>query len=155
MTYHEAVAPHTGGLMARTAPVLEGTWTRAESASDAPEDRARVEATAAALVVEWGRSVLQLSADEVARILEVSDRTVKRWLQHQSGPAPEQRARLRKLHNLRYLTESVFASPGAARKWFHTPVRALRGHSPVDAMTEGRIDDVLGLLAGLESGSHV
>ncbi len=140
--------------MARTAATARGYWTPTEATTEAPADRARVEAEAAAIAVEWARSTLQISVDEIATILEVSDRTVKRWLQHQSGPAAEHRLRLRKLHNLRYLTESVFSSPRAALKWFHTPVRALDGHSPVDAMTEGNIEDVIGLLASLETGSH-
>ena len=133
--------------MARSAATAQSYWTQTEAESDAPAERARVEAEAAASVAEWFRNHLGLSADELARTLDVSDRTIKRWLQRQAGPAAEHRARLRKLHQVRYLMESVFASPTAAVQWFHAPVRSLRGHAPVDAMTEGRMDDVIGLLA--------
>ena len=121
---------------------------------DVPAARSRIEAEVAAAVVEWARTALQMSADEVATTLSVSDRTVKRWAQRRSGPAADQRAALRKLHKLHHLTEAVFTGPEAALKWFHSPSEAFQGDAPIQVALDGRLDKVLAVLAAVDSGSH-
>lgn len=128
--------------------------SRAQESSTRP-NRASIEAAVAAETVEWARRTLELSTSEIALILRVSDRTVKRWLQREAPPAPENRAELRKLNQFRYLLESIFASPSAALNWALSPNDALRGYSPVDAMTDGNMELVVSLLAGLEAGAHL
>jgi putative toxin-antitoxin system antitoxin component (TIGR02293 family) len=105
--------------------------------------------------IDWASASLGLNYSEVSRVLGVDRRTLNRWRTGQSAPSLSHRERLEKLQVLRYLLENVFEDNSAALKWLHSAVPMLRGRSPIMVLLEGRIDDVVEVLAGIESGAFV
>lgn len=81
---------------------------------------------------------------------------VMRWAQRTHPPRREHRDRIEKIHELRQLLTSNFGdnSP-AAQEWLHEPVPMLRGRTLLSLIVKGQIDDVIGVLAGLESGAFI
>ena len=57
---------------------------------------------------------------------------------------------------LAWLTEELaeFYPHGEARLWLFSPHRLLEGQRPVDRIEEGRVDEVLTLIAQLRTGSY-
>lgn len=104
--------------------------------------------------VAWATDKLELTLEEVSRALGVNRRTVERWRQGSSEPSPVHRRNLERVNQLRYLLETSFRDLDAAQRWLHTPLPALRGLTPLGALEDGRLDDLTGLLATLESGAH-
>lgn len=118
--------------------------------------RAAMELKVATRAIEWARAALGLTNAEVGAALGASERTVIRWTRQANPPRREHRDRIEKLNELRHLLSSVFGDDeGAARVWLHEPVPALRGRTPLSLIVRGQMDGVIGLLAGLESGSFI
>lgn len=106
--------------------------------------------------IEWARTYLGLTNAEVGAAVGASERTVIRWVQQTHPPRREHRTRIEKLNELRHLLGSVFGDDDdAAREWMHEPVPALRGRTPFSLVISAQMDDVIGLLAGLESGAFI
>jgi uncharacterized protein (DUF2384 family) len=108
----------------------------------------------AASTVGWAEQELELTAGEIGRALGATRRTVQRWRERASVPSATHRQRLERLNQLRFLLETSFRDPGAAGQWMHTPVPALKGRTPLFAVTQGDLDAVIGVLAGLTAGAH-
>lgn len=118
--------------------------------------RSVMELKIATRAVEWARETLGLTNAEVGVVLGASERTVIRWSQQAHPPRREHRDRIEKLNELRHLLSSVFGDDGdALREWLHEPVPALRGRAPLSLVAKGELDDVIGMLAGLESGAFI
>lgn len=90
---------------------------------------------------------------EIAQLLDTTPQTVSRW---RTGKAEPQRRGLDRLLTLAWLAEELaeFYPPDEARLWLFSPHRLLGGERPADRIAEGRIDDVLALIAQLRDGSY-
>lgn len=97
---------------------------------------------------------LDLSYTEIGDVVGVDRRTIYRWRSRESLPSPEHRKRLESVRELLFLLEKVFGDLDQALEWLYRPVPMLRGRTPISRLREGRIDEVLGVLAGLESGAY-
>ena len=118
--------------------------------------RAALELRVATRAIEWSRTALGLSYAEVGGAIGASERTVIRWAQHSHPPRREHRDRIEKLNELRQLLTTIFgANATAAQEWLHEPVPMLRGRTPLSLIVQGQLDDVIGVLAGLESGAFI
>ena len=118
--------------------------------------RAAMEMKVATRAIEWARTALGLTNAEIGAAVGASERTVIRWLQQAHPPRREHRTRIEKLNELRHLLTSIFGDDEkAAQEWLHEPVPALRGRTPLSLIITGQIDDVIGVLAGLESGAFI
>ncbi len=116
--------------------------------------RAALELKNAAQTIAWARSALGLSYADVAGATGASERTVIRWAQQSHPPRRQHRLRIEKLNELRQLLASLFGpNATAAREWLHDAAPSLRGKTPMSLIVQGQIDDVLGVLAGLEAGA--
>ena len=63
---------------------------------------------------------------------------------------------IERLHELRQLLTGVFGDDAtAAQEWLHRPVAALRGQTPMSLISTGQVDDVIGVLASIESGAFM
>lgn len=113
-----------------------------------------LELTAAGTTIDWASEELDLNYSEIGGLIGVDRRTVYRWRHHESLPSPTHRMRLESLRELRFLLDKVFEDAEGALAWLHRPVPALRGRTPIARLREGRMDEVLGVLAGLESGAY-
>ena len=115
--------------------------------------RALLQAQLAAGVVAWAREVLELTYPEIGSALAVNRRTVMRWAQSEHAPSLEHLSKLEELSELRHLLETVFPDPEACLEWLHSPVPALRGRTPISFIREGELEEVVGVLAGVEAGA--
>jgi uncharacterized protein (DUF2384 family) len=117
--------------------------------------RAQLERKLAGDAVAWAEQELELSDPEIGQALGVDRKTVYRWRQRESAPRPEQRKRMEKLLQFRWLLEHSFRTPSIGKQWLHRPITALRGRTPFSALADGDLDTVIGLLATLSAGAHV
>jgi transcriptional regulator with XRE-family HTH domain len=111
------------------------------------------EARAANQTLDWAHEVLGLDWTEVAAAVGADRRTIYRWRRGRSAPSAENRERIEELRELRFLMETVLPDPDDRVEWLYESVPLLRGRTPISLIRRGRIDDVIGVLAGLESGA--
>jgi transcriptional regulator with XRE-family HTH domain len=111
------------------------------------------EVRAANETLDWARELLGLEWSEVAAAVGADRRTIYRWRHGVSAPSPEHRERIEDIRELRFLLETVFPDPEARLGWLHASVPFLRGRSPLSLIRRGRLADVIGVLAGIESGA--
>lgn len=112
-----------------------------------------LEFTGAAL--GWATRSLEFSEPELSQTLGVDRKTLHRWRKRQSVPGPEQRKRVEKLSQLKWLIENAFRSPAIGKRWLHRPAPGLGGSTPVSFLLSGDIDSVIGVLATHVSGAYV
>lgn len=103
-------------------------------------------------VVEQLESDLQLTARDVAQVLDTNIRTIDRWKAGTSYPQHAARDRLIELEALATRLSETFTSSDAIRDWLHEDSRYLGGMAPIDAMRAGRLDRVNAALEALDSG---
>jgi transcriptional regulator with XRE-family HTH domain len=95
-----------------------------------------------------------IKSREVAQLLDTTPQTVSRWRTGKVEPQPD---RLRRLLTLEWLLGELaeFYSPAEARLWLFAPHRLLGGDRPADRIQQGKVDDVLALIAQLRDGAFV
>ncbi|MFW5904944.1 MAG: antitoxin Xre/MbcA/ParS toxin-binding domain-containing protein [bacterium] len=115
----------------------------------------QAERTASARTVSWAHDNLSLSYREIGAVLDVDERTVRRWQKAETTPRGEHRDRLESLRELRHLLGEVFSTPAEAQEWLHSSVPAFRGRSPISLIRAGRTEEVIQVLATIESGAYI
>lgn len=115
--------------------------------------RAQLAIAFAGHTVEWARSELELTTEEIGQAVGANRKTVQRWQEGESVPSPEHRKHLESLSQIRYLLKHSFRSGTAAQQWMQTPSEALKGKTPLFCLTEGDLDAVLKLLGSLAAGA--
>lgn len=110
---------------------------------------------AANTTIDWAHDTLNLGYAAIAEAIGAHRRSLARWRAGDAVPSLRYRQAMEKLRTLRYLIESVFEEEGSATEWLHSSVPLLRGRSPISLLEEGRIDEVIGVLAAFESGAAV
>lgn len=103
--------------------------------------------------IDWARSDLDLTYQQIGQAVGADRRTIYRWVERETLPSPEHREAVEKLQELKYLLESIFRDKTAAQEWLHSPVPAFRGRSPASLLKKGKIDPVIEVLASLEVGA--
>jgi transcriptional regulator with XRE-family HTH domain len=95
-----------------------------------------------------------IKSRDIAQLLNTTPETVSRW---QSGNVEPHSERLQTLLTLEWLIAelSEFYGPEEARLWLFAPHRLLKGEPPAKRIQDGRIDDVLAILAQLRDGAYV
>jgi hypothetical protein len=96
-----------------------------------------------------------ISHGELSRVLEISDRTVLRWLADETYPQHETRRKLDELDALAARLATSFVSPEGAREWLRAESGYFGGLRPIDALLSGRIDAVNNALEALDAGVFV
>ena len=115
----------------------------------------KLQLTAASTTLDWASETLDLSYSEIGDLIGVDRRTIYRWRFEESLPSPSHRRRLESVRELRFLLDKVFEDSEKALEWLHRSVPMLRGRTPISLLREGRVDEVIGVLAGLESGAYI
>lgn len=110
-------------------------------------------ATAVATRLDIIRTRGGMKSREVAQLLGTTPETVSRWQRGRVEPGPD---RLERLLTLEWLVEqlSEFYAPDEARLWLFAPHKLLEGDRPADRIQEGRVDDVLAVIAQLRDGAY-
>lgn len=95
-----------------------------------------------------------IKSREVAQLLDTTPQTVSRWRTGKVEPQPDS---LQRLLTLEWLIGELaeFYPPQEARLWLFSPHRLLGGERPADRIQEGRLDDVMALIAQLRDGAFV
>ena len=106
-------------------------------------------------IIESLERDLGISADTIARALDVDRRTVERWRANRSVPQGRTRQRLAELVELRDHLLAMFPSPESAREWLQADSLYLGGFTPVEALKAGRLDRVRADLDGLAAGVYL
>jgi transcriptional regulator with XRE-family HTH domain len=95
-----------------------------------------------------------ITAREVAQLLNTTPETVSRWRAGRTQPQPDRRDYLLRLEWLIGELGDLY-SPEEARLWLFSPHKLLRGDRPADRIQQGKIEDVLTVIAQLKDGAYV
>ncbi|MBN1427363.1 MAG: DUF2384 domain-containing protein [Anaerolineae bacterium] len=114
---------------------------------------AALEKRAAKDTIDQAREIFGLDYVEVASALGVDRRTIFRYRANSSVPSPDVRARLGKIREIAHLLNAVFANHEVQLEWLYSPVPLLKGHRPIDLIRQGELDEVLSVLAGVQTGA--
>ena len=118
-------------------------------------NRAQLEQEFAGAALSWATEELEWSEPEISQALGVDRKTLHRWRTRESVPAPEQRKRVEKLSQLKWLLENAFRTPEIGKRWLYRSVPGLAGKTPIAALLAGDIDSVIAVLATHVSGAYV
>ncbi len=112
-------------------------------------------ATPSALHLADLRGQLGISRESLARLLDVSAKSIERWEGRGTLPVGlALRQRLAQLHEVAALAQAVFEADGA-RAFVRTPLPALAGRTPLQAIAAGEGERVLAVLATFYEGAAV
>lgn len=95
-----------------------------------------------------------ITAREVAQLLNTTPETVSRWRAGRTQPQPDRRDYLLRLEWLISELGDLY-SPDEARLWLFSPHKLLGGDRPADRIQQGKIEDVLTVIAQLKDGAYV
>lgn len=105
--------------------------------------------------LEYFNEDLGMTWAAISDSIDASGKTVKRWRRRKHVPSPEHQRRVEKMSELRHLLREIFGDPEHQQEWLHSSVPRFNGRRPISLLREGKIDEVIGLLAALESGAHL
>src|SRR5579871_3803192 len=83
---------------------------------------------------------LGVSAEIIARALDVDRRTVERWRMNQTVPQGATRQRLAELIDLRDRLLRIFGTALIVQEWLNSASQYLGGFTPLEALRAGRLD---------------
>ena len=95
------------------------------------------------------RRDLSLSRERMARLVDVSAKTVERWEQQQALPpraSSRVRIHLAQIQEIRDLGLCVYTREGF-RQFLRTPLPVFDGRTPLQMIEQGKAEDVLAALA--------
>ncbi len=110
---------------------------------------------AAAGLVSWAHDDLELAYREIGLAVKADERTVRRWERREAVPRARHMAKLEELRELRHLLEAVFEFSEQAHGWLRSSVPAFRGRTPISSIRQGKIKQVVEVLATVESGAYL
>ena len=95
-----------------------------------------------------------INSRDIANVLSIRPETVSRWNQ---GKAFPQRDAERRLLDLEFVVDllSELYSPDEARLWLLSRQRSLDDKSPVQLISDGRIEDVIACVHRLRDGVYI
>ncbi|MCB0858037.1 MAG: DUF2384 domain-containing protein [Solirubrobacterales bacterium] len=91
---------------------------------------------------------------DLERLLPVSERTLRRWLDGETNPRPRDRERALEVIVVLEELARVFKPEGAAI-WLFAPNPAFDFAKPADLLTEGRYLEVIGAIEAMGEGVFV
>lgn len=109
----------------------------------------RAERAAAPLRPDELRRDLNLSRERMARLVDVSAKTVERWEAQRALPAragARVRAQLARIQEVRDLGLTVY-TPAGFQQFLRTPLPAFDGRTPVQMIEQGQVAAVVAALA--------
>jgi putative toxin-antitoxin system antitoxin component (TIGR02293 family) len=95
-----------------------------------------------------------VSAREVAQLLNTTPETVSRWRTGRAEPQPDRRDSLLRLEWLVKELSELYP-PEEARLWLYSPHKRLAGQRPADLIQSGKTEEVLRIIAQLKDGAFV
>jgi CheY-like chemotaxis protein/transcriptional regulator with XRE-family HTH domain len=96
--------------------------------------------------------LLGISQEALGRVLNVSSRTVHRWLK---GSHPKRNRELERLLGIVALLERTLPTTNAIHTYLYHPNPSLAGDRPIDALTSGDFDRIESDLQAIQEGVYV
>jgi DNA-binding XRE family transcriptional regulator len=98
------------------------------------------------------RKTLELRQEQLARVLQVTPRTIQNWERNVAIGEGE-----RKMRDLRELLALLgnYVRPGKESAWLRTKLEAFGGKRPLDLLMEGRVRELIGEFRRLQEGQPV
>jgi transcriptional regulator with XRE-family HTH domain len=108
---------------------------------------------AVAKIIEDLRDRGGLKGSDVANIAAVSPATVSRWTTGKAFPQPKTQLLI---SDLRYVVDRLaeFYSPDETRIWLYAKHPLLDGERAIDLIHQGRADEVLRVIEGLDESTY-
>jgi len=107
-------------------------------------------------VVSAARENLNLTEEEIARLLGVEAALLLEYLDHPATASPEFHDRVHKLWDTAVLMKEVFPDRDAGLAWLGKEEDLwFKGKRPVDLLRQGEIDEVLTALATFHTGAFL
>ena len=107
-------------------------------------------------VVSAARYNLNLTEEEIARLLGVEAAALAERLDRAGSADPDFRDRIHKLWDTATLVSEIFSSHEAGLAWLKKGrIPSYKGKRPVDFLREGKIEPVLGFLATYYTGAFL
>ena len=107
-------------------------------------------------VVSAARENLNLTQDEIARLLGVETAALDKCLNQPAAAGPEFHDRVHKLWDTAVLMKEVFPDRDAGLAWLRKEEDLwFKGKCPVDLLRQGEIDEVLTALATFYTGAFI
>jgi hypothetical protein len=100
-------------------------------------------------------ATLDLTHGDLAHILGVELRTLRRWDESKNVPQRNQRVQLDALETFAGHLNEMFATRESALAWLHGHSRYLAGLTPAEVIRAGRIDRAEAALEALDSGVFI
>jgi transcriptional regulator with XRE-family HTH domain len=109
--------------------------------------------TAVSRILEHLREDGGLQGKDIANIVEVSPATVSRWSNGKASPDLRTQT---VIAELRYVVDRLgdFYTPDETRLWLHSKHPMLNNERAIDLINSGRMEDVLAVIEGLDSGAY-
>jgi hypothetical protein len=118
--------------------------------------RKRAESNLVRKAVRYASDTLEFTDQEVGSALGASARSVARWRSEDTTPAPRAVVAAERLLELSQALQEVFGDDvEALQAWLHERVPALGRRTPLRAIVDGDIDDVLTVVANTDGGVFV
>ena len=107
-------------------------------------------------VVSAAREHLNLTEEEIARLLGVEAALLLEYLDQPATASPEFHDRVHKLWDTAVLMRELFPDRDARLAWLNKEkIPWFKGKRPVDLLRQGEIDEVLTALATFHSGAFI
>lgn len=104
--------------------------------------------------LKWAENTLELSDTEVGGALGASPRSVARWREALNQPSERHIQAAERLLELAHALDAVFgADTERLHLWLHEPLPALGRRTPMRMIVNGNLDDVMAILANIDSGT--
>ncbi len=95
-----------------------------------------------------------VTAREVSKLLNTTPETVSRWNTGKTEPQPSSRDEILRLEWMISQLAELYP-PQEAKLWLFSPHKQLEGETPADAIAEGKMEDVLKIIAQLKDGAFI
>ena len=87
--------------------------------------------------------------------MNVSPKTMGRWLKGNTMPRPENIRKVNTLGDLQYLCGNVFRTQETVRRWMRQRLPMLDGLTPMFYFLAGDLEKPISVLANIESGAFI
>ncbi len=116
--------------------------------------RARAEMSRVRRAVGWAASTLEFSDAEVGGALGASPRSIARWRDGLHRPTARHVLAAERLLELSRAIDIVFAGDiQRLHDWLHEPLPALGRRTALQAIADGKLDEVHTVLANIDAGA--
>lgn len=95
-----------------------------------------------------------VTAKEVSKLLNTTPETVSRWNTGKTDPQPTSRDDLLRLGWLVSELAELYP-PQEAKLWLFSPHKQLEGETPASAIADGKMENVLKIIAQLKDGAFI